>query len=149
MGDSILGASVERERTRAAWRAMFRRCYSKNSHTYKNYGERGITVCDEWKDFDTFLLDMGLSPGKKYSLDRIDNKKGYCKQNCRWVTRFEQDNNKSTTRFYDYKGKKKTLGQIIKLTGCKLRYEVVYSRIRWGWSIEKSLNTPVRHQAKR
>ena len=78
-----------------SWHAMKQRCYYKKHKDYKNYGGIGITVCKEWlNDFMQFYNDMG-DPHLNYSLDRIDNKKGYYKENCRWVNTHTQSRNKS------------------------------------------------------
>lgn len=74
------------------WGKMIERCTKKNSKDYKYYGARGITVCDEWMDFNVFLNDMG-HPCRGMSLDRKDNNQGYSKENCKWSTREEQTNN--------------------------------------------------------
>ena len=79
---------------------MLSRCYNPNATGYKNYGGRGITVCDSWRDcFENFLRDMGDRP-EKMSLDRINNNDGYSKENCKWSTVLEQNRNKRTTRVY-------------------------------------------------
>lgn len=78
-----------------SWRYMMARCFSTKHKHYKRYGGRGITVCDKWLKFEGFFEDMGLKPGKEYSIDRINNDLGYYKENCRWATRKTQDNNKS------------------------------------------------------
>ena len=76
------------------WQHIKDRCFNKKNKGFKNYGGRGITVCDEWREsFSSFYRDMGQRPSKKHSIDRIDNEKGYYKDNCRWADRITQNNN--------------------------------------------------------
>lgn len=75
------------------WRAMKRRCLNPRAKEFANYGARGITVCEEWKKFENFFHDMGHRPEGK-SLDRINNDKGYFRENCRWADILTQNNNK-------------------------------------------------------
>lgn len=82
------------------WRTMIDRCHKPKHKAFKYYGAKGITVCKRWHKYQNFLADMGLRPSTKYSLERVDNAKGYCKANCKWATKSEQQKNKSTTRWY-------------------------------------------------
>lgn len=72
------------------WVNMMRRCYREQEPSYMNYGGRGIIVCEEWWHFANFVRDMGPKSSRSDTLDRIDNDKGYSKDNCRWTTRTEQ-----------------------------------------------------------
>jgi hypothetical protein len=82
-----------------AWGAMFTRCYNQKIPKYKDYGGRGITVCDRWHKFENFWADMGNRPSPKHSLDRIDVNGNYEPQNCRWTTMIVQVNNKRTNHW--------------------------------------------------
>jgi hypothetical protein len=82
-----------------AWAAAKSRCYDKNHPNYRNYGGRGISMCDQWRDsFETFLNDVGDKPAPKYTLDRIDVDGDYAPGNCRWATHTEQMRNTRQTK---------------------------------------------------
>jgi hypothetical protein len=90
--------------TYSTWNAIKTRCLNKKSKDYSAYGGAGIYMCQEWVDsFEQFYLDMGERP-KGRSIDRIDNTKGYFKENCRWATRSEQQQNKQCSRIWIIKG---------------------------------------------
>lgn len=77
----------------ACWQAMIGRCTRQNHISYRNYGGRGIKVCDRWLAFEAFLSDMGYRPSPLHSLDRINNDGNYEPDNCRWATKQEQRKN--------------------------------------------------------
>jgi hypothetical protein len=82
-----------------AWRTMISRCYNPNQGAYKNYGGRGIRVCQRWLDsFETFLEDMGPRPSPYHTLERVDNSGHYEPGNCRWATRADQARNRRDNR---------------------------------------------------
>jgi hypothetical protein len=83
-------------KTYEIWSAMVARCSRSGYVGWHRYGGRGITVCERWKKFENFYADMGERPQGK-QLDRIDNNKGYFRDNCRWVTHKENCNNKESS----------------------------------------------------
>lgn len=124
------------------WRHVKDRCRNDRNGNYKRYGGRGITMCDEWFDsFEAFYNDMGLRPGEGYSIERIENDKGYYKDNCKWATKQEQANNRSTSIFYTYKRVSKTLPAWCR--ELNLDFGLISCRIyQAGWSFEKAITTP-------
>jgi hypothetical protein len=91
-------ADVEYQRVYWVWAAMVARCHNPKTPQYKNYGARGIAVCDRWRLSANFISDMGPRPTPKHTLERDDNDLGYGPSNCRWATRKDQVRNKGRYR---------------------------------------------------
>ena len=126
------------------WAHLRERCRNPNCKGFKYYGGNGRDVCDRWLIFENFFEDMGECP-EGMTLERIDNTKGYYKENCRWATQLEQANNKSNTHWIDYKGEIMSLPQWARRLGMQI--ETLRQRInKLHWSIERALTTPVRHR---
>lgn len=122
------------------WMGVKNRCDSKSSTVYKWYGAKGISYDKKWKTFEGFLEDMGQRPEGK-TLDRIDNSKGYSKENCRWATMKEQQNNKNSNRIFTIKGLTKTMADWCE--EYNVNYKLVECRVnKYKWDIEKALTTP-------
>ena len=133
--------NVAGTREHNSWRAMRERCYNKNSVAYKNYGARGISVCDRWKNsFKYFLNDMGRCP-KGLTLERIDSNGNYEPSNCKWATRTDQARNRpGMARMLTYKGRTQHLVDWARELG--IGVAALHNRIRiYGWSIEDALST--------
>jgi hypothetical protein len=105
IGNLRLSHGHTRNRTQSpeyrTYRNMLKRCLDENDKSYPRYGGRGITVSETWQEcFDNFLKDMGNRPDG-LTLERVDNEKGYCKENCKWATRHEQMMNRHVTKKCD------------------------------------------------
>lgn len=124
------------------WRAMKARCYNKKTESFKNYGGRGITVCDEWRNsFQCFYDDMGRVPKGK-SIDRIDNNGNYNPSNCKYSTCKEQLNNTRANKIIAFNGESKNVTQWAECLGVSRM--LIFNRLYAGWSIEKALTEPIR-----
>jgi hypothetical protein len=117
------------------WTHMKQRCFNPKNAAYKDYGERGITVCKRWIDsFEDFLSDVGEAPGKEYMIDRIDNNGNYEPGNVRWALSSTQNSNKRNNIIITYKGESKTLAQWCLQFGID-RNTVKY-RLKSNWPTE-------------
>jgi hypothetical protein len=119
---------------------MIQRCSNPKNDNYHLYGAKGISVCDEWKDFSVFsrwAAENGYADN--LSIDRIDNNKGYSPDNCRWATAQEQTDNRECTRLISFDGRTQTLKRWAEETG--IPYKNLLWRIDNGWPIEKALTT--------
>lgn len=124
------------------WGNMIYRCTNKNSHLWDLYGNRGISVCDEWFSFEKFISDMGLSPSENHSLDRIDVNKGYFKDNCRWATPKEQARNRRNSMGVYIDGVFMQVDDYCEKY--KISKHAIKNRIRRGWTNERIISTEVK-----
>ena len=131
-----------------SWMKAKDRCFNPKHPAYEKYGGRGIVMCDEWRNsFTAFYEYMGDCP-RTYTLDRIDNSKGYEPGNCRWASKKEQAMNSCWPKLVTIDGVTKNLSEWATLNG--LRKESVYNRInKLGWSVEDAVSKPARPLRKR
>lgn len=118
------------------WLAMRDRCINPNNKNYINYGARGITVAKEWDDYSVFINDMGKRP-MGHSLERLENSKGYSKDNCKWATVKEQVRNTRQNINITYDGKTMCLTDWADELG--LPRPTLHYRIHAGWDLDKAL----------
>ena len=123
------------------WAAMKDRCYNEHNAEYRNYGARGITVCQEWlSDFEPFYrwsIGNGYKAG--LSIDRIKGFEGYSPENCRWATPKVQGNNTRRNHLLEYKGEVHTIAEWAEIKGIK--YNTLNGRIYKGWSVDRALES--------
>lgn len=125
------------------WQGIRDRCFNPNSDSYKNYGERGITMCERWSEsFEAFASDMG-EPSKGMTIERIDNDGDYSPENCRWASRQEQVRNTRHNRMITFDGQTMCMSEWAEKTG--ISYSAISQRLnRLGWSVDRALTTPNR-----
>jgi hypothetical protein len=139
------GASKRDRKLYECWNGMMQRCYNPKHRQFKDWGGRGITVCDEWANDPNAFIDWALGEGDfelGLWLERRDNDGNYCPENCCFVTQTEQNRNQRKTRHITYKGRTMTMRQWSLKLG--LSAAGVKNRLRMGWSVERALTTPKR-----
>lgn len=125
-----------------AWLSMWARCTNPKLSEWHRYGGRGITVCERWKDFASFLEDMGLKPSPKHSLDRWPNRDGnYEPSNCRWATQQQQMRNYKFNNRIAFNGETLCVCEWAERTGIKA--STILRRLDRGWTVEQALTTPL------
>jgi len=127
----------------STWRAMKGRCYNPNCRAFKNYGGRGIGVCDEWRNDLEAFYNWSMANGYQdnLSIDRIDVNGDYSPNNCRWTTKIVQANNTRSNHLLEYEGRTQTIAEWSREVGIK--QHTIVRRLNLGWSVEKALKTPV------
>lgn len=130
-----------RTRISSIWKGMMGRCYNKSYKGYKNYGGRNIQVCPEWHNplvFQEWAFANGYADD--LTLDRIDNNGDYCPENCRWITMFEQSQNRRNCVYLEYQGKRQTLSSWAR--ELNVSEQMLGSRLKADWPVEDLLFTP-------
>jgi len=122
------------------WRNMLTRCEYTRCKSYKDYGARGIKVCDEWHNPEGFFQwAIGNGYREGLELDRINTNGGYCAENCRFIPRIDNAHNKRNNRFLTVNGETKTLAEWARETGCK--YTTILTRLKTGMAPEKAIRS--------
>lgn len=121
------------------WDSMIDRCNNPNHKWFEDYGGRGIQVCERWKKFLNFLEDMG-EPPKGWSIERVNNDKGYSIDNCVWATRIHQARNKRNSRMITFKGKTVCLAEMAEMYNVSRK--LLRKRLFYGWTIERAILEP-------
>lgn len=140
VGETTHGES--RSKLYKVWTDMKCRCDCITHHAYKLYGARGISVCQEWYDYDLFkkwALTNGYCNG--LSIDRIDNDGNYCPSNCRWTTRKTQQNNNRGNHFVQFNGESLTIAELANKVG--IRENTLRVRLCRGWTLEEAVMRPI------
>lgn len=140
--DTVTTHGNHRTKLYGVWGSMLQRCNNPKNVHYHFYGGRGISVCDSWAKFDSFLTwakKTHYKPGLQ--IDRIDNNKGYSEDNCRWITSGVNNSNKRNNLNYEAFGEEKCLSHWAKDSRCVVPFGTLYFRVVVkGWDIVKALS---------
>lgn len=133
-----------RRRLKKTWENMVARCHNPRKDNFADYGGRGISVCDEWRLSFSAFMQWALASGYDSSLqlDRKDNYRGYCEDNCRWVSRKQNGNNQRTNIRVSAFGETKTLAEWASDERCMVPYGTLCKRLRRGWPVVDAITKP-------
>lgn len=133
---------LSNSRINSIYRGIKKRCYNKAEPAYKNYGGRGIKMCDSWKNDFMSFYDWAISNGysESLSIDRIDVNGNYCPENCRWVDWRTQQNNRRNNRIVEYNGCSHTVSEWADILG--VNKKTLYRRLERGWEFDRSCANP-------
>lgn len=123
-----------RSKLYGVWSSIKSRCLNSNTVAYKDYGGRGISICDEWKNSFEAFRDWAYANGYKegVSIDRIDNNGNYCPDNCKWVISVVQANNRRSNNLITYNGETLTVTEWAEKLGKNPK--TIFNRLYSGWS---------------
>lgn len=125
------------------WTAMIQRCHNPRNSRFKDYGGRGIIVCQEWREsFDAFFEHMGMKPSSRHSIDRIKNDKPYGPRNCKWSLPHTQMTNRRNSFYVDVEGQQIALSDLAQ--SHHIPANTLRGRLVKGWPLDRALNEPVR-----
>lgn len=128
------------------WQNMISRCITKSNPRYRDYGARGITVCERWRDFRNFRDDMMMKP-KGMTLERRDNNGPYSPENCVWASRKTQARNRKSNHQITFGNKTMCLVEWSEESG--IPYSCLVSRLNnLHWSVQRALTVPVRQSRR-
>lgn len=136
-------ANYKKDRLYTIWRDMRKRCRNPNTTSSKNYVDRGIKVCEMWDNSYLVFRDWALANGYNDTLtiERINNDGNYCPENCKWIPRSKQNQNKRNTRYIEYKGVNKPF--VVWCDELGLSKSKIGNRIyTLGWPVNKAFETP-------
>lgn len=141
---------LKKTRLYSIWSQMKNRCFNQNAERYSDYGGRGITVCDEWKDDFKAFYDWSMSNGysDNLTIDRINNDGNYEPSNCRWVDVLTQVNNSRHNHMIEYCGESHSMSEWSRILN--IPYYLLRNRINvYGWDIEKAFTTPKSNRGRK
>lgn len=121
------------------WQSMLERCRNKNRKQWKDYGGRGIKVCERWHTFSNFIRDMGPRPTPKHTLERFNNNKDYTPKNCGWATRKDQQRNQTVTIWVSIDGKKHRAVDLADIA--QVKTDTILARVAAGLPYESVVTT--------
>lgn len=141
---SFLSSPTRKNKLYQVWCGILRRCNNKSQRSYKDYGGRGITVCDEWKNNFKIFYDWAMQNGysDNLTIDRIDVNGNYEPNNCRFITNKQQSRNRRNNKIYTLNNQTHCLSEWAEIYN--IDYKLVWGRINSGWDIKKALKTPTR-----
>lgn len=132
------------------WSGIIQRCENPNCKSFKDYGARGIRICDRWKGgadgltgFECFVLDMGPRPGAQ-TIERVQTHRGYEPGNCVWLPKPDQSKNRRNVRLIRIGRDVKTIPEWCRVSG--LKYWTALRRIKSGWPPDRAVTEPVRRR---
>ena len=128
------------------WEGIKTRCCNPNYHYSKDYSERGITICEDWMDFNVFQAwAFSNGYGDNLTIERIENNKGYSPDNCCWITKGKQARNRRNNRVIKYKNKLLCLAEVAE--EIKINPKTLEWRLNAGWGIKRATTTPARRKS--